>query len=382
MSERGKTLIKQSEGLLLNSYRDTAGIWTVGYGHAATNIRDIRGLDRDGNFYEGPVIEGITITQAEANRLFDSDIGDFEVGVSRALTLPPGVELAACQFDALVDHAFQYGLSSLLGSTLLQRVNANPNNLGSDDAHGILWEFSRWNRVAGQPSEAIYRRACRRALAYAGKPILAALWRGGGIPWAVTNGSIDWSVTPTIYQVAKDAMAATGKPAFDPDFPRRPEPVAVQSPATEKGEAASPARETPPPLILTEPADEQPLREGSEAAAPVSHQPPSPAPAPVVFPTRPPEPPVPVIQQSIAVNGAENSRGWSSGVKPMIQSRRFWGLFLIMAGRGWMFYSGSNAVLSAVSDPIITEMFSGFAVMMVGEVVQWWGAKKATRPLT
>jgi len=65
----------------------------------------------------------------------------------------------------------------------------------------------------------------------------------------------------------------------------------------------------------------------------------------------------------------------------MVYSRRFWGLLLVVAGRGYMLWTGSNAALGAVSDPIVTEMFSGFMVMMVGEIVQHWGSRKATRPL-
>ena len=43
-------LIKNSEGLRLNSYVDAAGVWTVGYGHTGTDV--------------GPAM---TITNARAN---------------------------------------------------------------------------------------------------------------------------------------------------------------------------------------------------------------------------------------------------------------------------------------------------------------------------
>lgn len=65
----------------------------------------------------------------------------------------------------------------------------------------------------------------------------------------------------------------------------------------------------------------------------------------------------------------------------MIFSRRFWGLFLVLIGRLWMLKTGSNAVLGTVSDPLVMEMFSGFMVMVIGELVQHWGERKATRPL-
>ena len=32
LSDRGKALIKTFEGLKLTAYKDTAGVWTIGYG--------------------------------------------------------------------------------------------------------------------------------------------------------------------------------------------------------------------------------------------------------------------------------------------------------------------------------------------------------------
>lgn len=107
------------------------------------------------------------------------------------------------------------------------------------------------------------------------------------------------------------------------------------------------------------------------------------APPPIVRPPPPklPDPPIPVGQQTSAVDATRKAEDWSESAKSMIFSRRFWGLFLVVVGRLWMLKTGSNAVLGAVSDPIVTEMFSGFMVMMLGEVVQRIGERKATRPL-
>lgn len=101
----------------------------------------------------------------------------------------------------------------------------------------------------------------------------------------------------------------------------------------------------------------------------------------VAPPPRPPAPPVPIGQQTSAVNAANNSQDWSAGAKSMLLSRRFYGLLLVVIGRLWMAKTGSNALLSGVSDPIVTEMFSGFAVMIAGELIEWWGKSRATRPL-
>lgn len=103
--------------------------------------------------------------------------------------------------------------------------------------------------------------------------------------------------------------------------------------------------------------------------------------APLPAPPKLPDPPIPIGQQTSAVDSARRSEEWSASPKAMIFSRRFWGLFLVLIGRLWMLKTGSNAVLGTVSDPLVMEMFSGFMVMVIGELVQHWGERKATRPL-
>lgn len=55
---RTKQLIKDHEGCRLTAYKDSLGYWTVGYGHLLLQTRE---------WY------GFTITQEEANRLFEAD---------------------------------------------------------------------------------------------------------------------------------------------------------------------------------------------------------------------------------------------------------------------------------------------------------------------
>ena len=61
ISENGKNLIKKYEGCRLTAYFCPSGILTIGWGHT------------------GDVKEGQTITQSEADRLFDLDIQKYEV---------------------------------------------------------------------------------------------------------------------------------------------------------------------------------------------------------------------------------------------------------------------------------------------------------------
>lgn len=123
-NEAGLNLIRTSEGLRLAAYRDVAGIPTIGYGHT------------------GPEVHiGQTITQAEAERLFDLDTDKFEAAVDR-LTKGRATDN---QFSALVSFAYNLGADALAGSTLLRMHNAG-------DFEGAAAQFLLWTkaRVGGK----------------------------------------------------------------------------------------------------------------------------------------------------------------------------------------------------------------------------------------
>lgn len=397
--QRSRT--KTEEGLRLKAYLDTLKIWTIAWGHAATNPRPVRGLlpvyvkddagrlvledgkpipelDEQGNpkreFYQGKVCEGLEITSQEAERLFDLDMDETEHGISALVNAP----LSQSQFDCLVDFVHQFGLGALGGSTLITKVNKNPNNLGTpENDTGILHELMRWTRAGGEHQDYVWRRSARRCCIYNGTPIPQALWRKGGFPFVVTaDDKIDYSITPTIYKIIEHGKKAAEPYKFDPSKPL-PEPVAVavHEPADELilETRAEPTKPVPNPAIKDQP------RVSAEAAPATA--PPSPPAPPVPLPPKLPDPPIPIGQQTSAVESAKKSEDWSVSAKAMWQSRRFWGLVLVMGGRLWMLKTGSNVVLGAVSDPLVTEMFSGFMVMIIGELVQHWGERKATRPL-
>lgn len=120
ISPEGLATIKQWEGLRLAAYRDVGGVWTIGWGHTAT------------------AREGMTISEAEAERLLRADLRQFEAAVDRLVTVP----LSDNQFAALVSFAFNVGVGAFGGSTLLRRLNA-----GEYDA--VPAELARWNKVKG-----------------------------------------------------------------------------------------------------------------------------------------------------------------------------------------------------------------------------------------
>lgn len=147
MSEHGRQLLTQWEGMKTSSYLDAGGKPTIGVGHLLT----------DSELSSGTlVINGVSvpwnsgINEFHVAELLRQDLGRFEDAVNRVVD--PGVELAQSQFDALVSFAFNVGVAGFTGSTLLERVNTR--NLG-----GVPTQLRRWTKLGdGQVSEGLANR--------------------------------------------------------------------------------------------------------------------------------------------------------------------------------------------------------------------------------
>ena len=136
ITNEGINLIKKFEGLRLEAYLCPAGVWTIGYGHT-------KGVKK-----------GQVITQLEADNLLKEDLSSFEKGVTSLIKS----NINQNQFDSLVSFAFNLGLANLKSSTLLKKVNSNPND------KTIVDEFLKWIYAGGKPLEGLKRR--RQAEAY------------------------------------------------------------------------------------------------------------------------------------------------------------------------------------------------------------------------
>lgn len=123
----GLRLIKQFEGLKLKAYKCPAGIWTIGYG--STYYKDGK-----------KVKENDVITPGQADVLLLGLLESFEKGVD-SFTRD---DINQNQFDALVSFAYNCGLANLKSSTLLQKININPND------PTIANEFHKWTRGNGK----------------------------------------------------------------------------------------------------------------------------------------------------------------------------------------------------------------------------------------
>lgn len=121
--------IKEFEGVRLKSYKDSAGVWTIGAGHT-------RGVKR-----------GQQITMAQAESLLRGDLLNAENYVNGL-----GLNLTQGQFDSLVDFVFNLGARKLANSTLLKRIYANAPTAEIQD------EFRRWVYAGGKKLAGLVKR--------------------------------------------------------------------------------------------------------------------------------------------------------------------------------------------------------------------------------
>ena len=117
-------LVEKSEGLYLKPYLCPSKVPTIGLGCT---------------YYENGTrvtLKDPAITKEKAYSLFRNIIIQYEKDVD-SFTRD---DINQNQFDALVDFAYNCGSNALKSSTLLKKVNANPND------PAIAEEFKKWVR--------------------------------------------------------------------------------------------------------------------------------------------------------------------------------------------------------------------------------------------
>lgn len=120
-------ILKETEGIRLNAYQDTGGIWTIGIGATFyENGKKVQSTDK--------------ITLQRAYELFHFHLQYFENGVKKLVTS----KINDNQLSALTMFAFNVGLGQFKASTLLKLVNNNPND------ELIKKEFPKWNKDNGK----------------------------------------------------------------------------------------------------------------------------------------------------------------------------------------------------------------------------------------
>ena len=130
--------IKRFESCRLTAYQDTAGVWTVGYGHT-------KGVKR-----------GDRITQYQAEQFLRDDLSEFERAANKVRRLT-----TQGRYDAVLDFMYNLGIGNFNKSTLkayiesgrsvweiqeqfLRWVNAGGRKIGGLVSRRI-WEAARFN---------------------------------------------------------------------------------------------------------------------------------------------------------------------------------------------------------------------------------------------
>lgn len=143
ITEKGINLIKKYEGCKLKAYLCPAHIPTIGWGNTA--------------YKNGSKVKlGDTITQEQADELLIHILNYFSDGISHAITK----ELTDNQYNALLSFSYNLGLGNLRVSTLLKKVNADPNDLS------IKAEFLKWNKAGGKILAGLTKRREEEATLY------------------------------------------------------------------------------------------------------------------------------------------------------------------------------------------------------------------------
>lgn len=124
LSDHGIAVIKNFEGLRLDAYRDSAGVWTIGYGST--------------RYHDGKAVKpGDKLSnEAQADALFRNTLSQYEDAVNKYVKVP----ITQNQFDALVSFTYNEGTGALAGSSLLILLNEK-------DFEGAAEHFLLWNKI-------------------------------------------------------------------------------------------------------------------------------------------------------------------------------------------------------------------------------------------
>lgn len=139
LNDKGYNLIKQYEGYSDRPYLCPAGVPTIGYGNTYyPNGVKVKLIDKQ-------------INREYANELLEFVADKFALDV---LKLVKSI-ITQNQLNALTSFAYNLGVTNFKNSTLLKKVNANPND------PTIKEEFLKWNKANGKILQGLINR--RRA---------------------------------------------------------------------------------------------------------------------------------------------------------------------------------------------------------------------------
>ncbi len=140
ISYNGVQFLKQWEGFKAEAYKETGGVWTIGYGTT--------------KWLGKPVEQGMTITEKEAELALQVDLAWAQTAVNQLVR----VSLTQNMFDALVSFVYNVGETAFSKSTLLRLLNQG-------NYTEVSKQFERWKFDNGKVVKGLLaRREAERAL--------------------------------------------------------------------------------------------------------------------------------------------------------------------------------------------------------------------------
>ena len=142
VSQKGIDLIKEFEGCKLKAYKDSVGVWTIGWGNTSH------------------AKSGMTITQSQAEIFLNDDIKPIET-----LLNAMGINYTQNQFDALVSWIYNLGSGNFRSSTMYRKILAKADEVEITD------QLVKWHNAGGRPLLGLKRRRVAEANMYLGRPL-------------------------------------------------------------------------------------------------------------------------------------------------------------------------------------------------------------------
>jgi lysozyme len=184
-SDSGLSILKQFEGLRLNAYKDSVGVWTIGYGHTSMAGEPF-------------VMAGLKITNQEAENILRRDVVKYERAVESKLTRVPNQN----QFDAMVSLCYNVGGGNFAKSSVLRFFNAGQDAKAAN-------AFLAWNKAGGRVFAGLTRRRGAEMELYmkpaqAQNPVVAPTTpkpqetAPSVIPVAINTNKTDIAMTPAL----------------------------------------------------------------------------------------------------------------------------------------------------------------------------------------
>lgn len=131
-------IIQEFEGFRAETYTDSAGVYTIGYG---TTARAFVGIDP---------MPGMVISEKQAEVYLKRAVRNF------ADIIEPEIKRNVSEnaWSALLSLTYNIGPTAFINSTLLRKFNAG-------DTQGAADEFLRWTKADGQTLRGLARRRWR-----------------------------------------------------------------------------------------------------------------------------------------------------------------------------------------------------------------------------